>query len=52
MQSKTINIADILTREDRNDIARVVDARVKEEYGNNYEFKWQMSVSGHFEIPE
>ena len=52
MTSKDINVADILTEEDRDDIARVIDARVKEEYGNEYQFTWQMSVSGHFQIPD
>ncbi len=52
MKTKDINVADILTGEDRYWIARVIDARVKEEYGDMYPFKWQMSVQGHFQIPE
>ena len=52
MKTKTINVADILTRKDRDQIEWIVDNRVAEEYGDMYDFKWQMSVSGHFEIPE
>ena len=52
IKTKDINVADILTGEDKYWIARVIDARVKAEYGDMYPFKWQMSVSGHFQIPE
>ena len=52
MKTKTINVADLLTYQDRETIAKVVEQRVHKEYGDLYEFKWQMSVSGHFEIPE
>ena len=46
-RTKYININDILTGEDRYWIARVIDARVKEEYGDMYPFKWEFSASGH-----
>ena len=47
-KTKDININDILTGEDRYWIARVIDARVKEEYGDMYPFKWEFQASGHF----
>ena len=47
-RSKDINVADCLTYEDRNDIAKIIDARVAEEYGTNYPFKWSFSCSGYF----
>ena len=52
MRTKTINVADILTYKDRDAIAKVVEQRVHTEYGDMYDFKWPMSVSGHFQIPE
>tara|TARA_B100000214_G_scaffold250998_1_gene184480 strand:+ start:522 stop:686 length:165 start_codon:yes stop_codon:yes gene_type:complete len=52
MKTKEINVADILTFKDREAIAKVVEQRVHTEYGDMYDFKWQMSVSGHFHIPE
>ena len=52
MKTKTINVADILTYQDREAIAKVVEQRVHSEYGDMYDFKWQMNVKGHFEIPE
>ena len=52
MTTKNINVADILTFEDREAIAKVVEQRVHTEYGDMYNFKWQMKVSGHFQIPE
>ena len=47
-RTKDVNIADILTVVDRYWIARVIDARVKEEYGDMYPFKWTFSCEGHF----
>ena len=52
MKTKDINVADILTYQDRETIAKVVDQRVAKEYGDMYDFKWSMKVSGHFQIPE
>ena len=52
MQTKEINVADLLTYSDRAVISKIVSERVFAEYGDMYEFKWQMSVSGHFQIPE
>ena len=52
LTTKTINVADILTFKDREAIAKVVEQRVHTEYGDLYDFKWQMKVSGHFQIPE
>ncbi len=52
MKTKTINVADLLTYADRAVISKVVSARVFAEYGDLFEFKWQMSVTGHFQIPE
>ena len=47
-RTKEVNIADILTWEDRDAIAKIVDNRVAKEYGDMYPFKWQFSCSGHF----
>ena len=47
-RSKDINVADCLTFEDRDDIAKIIDARIAEEYGTNYPFKWSFNCSGHF----
>ena len=47
-RTKDVNIADILTWEDRDAIAKIVDNRVAKEYGDMYPFKWQFSCSGHF----
>lgn len=52
MTTKEINVADILTFSDREAIASIVDKRVAAEYGDMYNFKWSMKVSGHFQIPE
>ena len=52
MKTKDINVADILTHADREAIAKVVEQRVHTEYGDMYDFKWQMNISGHFQIPE
>ena len=52
MKTKDINVADILTYQDRAAIAKVVEQRVHTEYGDMYDFKWQRSISGHFHIPE
>ena len=51
-RTKDINVADILTFSDREAIAKVVEQRVHTEYGDMYDFKWSMKVSGHFQIPE
>ena len=47
-RTKDVNIADILTYEDRDAIAKIVDNRVAQEYGDLFPFKWQCSCSGHF----
>ena len=47
-RTKDINVADCLTYEDRDDIAKIIDARVAQEYGDMYPFKWSFSCSGHF----
>ena len=52
MTTNDINVADHLTYSDRAVISKIVSERVFAEYGDMYEFKWQMSVSGHFQIPE
>ena len=52
MKTKDINVADLLTYQDRAVISKIVAARVFAEYGDMYEFKWQVSISGHFQIPE
>ena len=52
MTTKDINVADLLTYSDRAVISKIVSERVFAEYGDMYEFKWQMSVRGHFQIPE
>ncbi|AAX44185.1 conserved hypothetical protein [Tiamatvirus PSSP7] len=52
MKTKTINVADLLTYAERYAISKIISERVGAEYGDLHEFKWQMSVTGHFEIPE
>ena len=52
MKTKTINVADLLSHAERYAISKIVSERVFAEYGDLHEFKWQMSVSGHFQIPE
>ena len=47
-RTKDINVADCLTYKDRDDIAKIIDARVAQEYGDMYPFKWSFSCSGHF----
>ena len=47
-RTKDVNIADILTYEDRDAIAKIVDNRVAKEYGDMYPVKGQFSCSGHF----
>ena len=42
-RTKDVNIADILTWEDRDAIAKIVDNRVDKEYGEMFPFKWQFS---------
>ena len=42
-RTKDVNIADILTYEDRDAIAKIVDNRVAKEYGDMFPFKWQFS---------
>ena len=51
MKTKTINVDDLLTYSDRAFISKIVSERVFAEYSDLHEFKWQISVSGHFEIP-
>ena len=52
MTTKDINVTDLFTYSDRAVISKIVSERVFAEYGDMYEFKWQMSVRGHFQIPE
>ena len=47
-RTKDINVVDCLTYEDRDAIAKIVDARVAEEYGFDYPFKWSFRCSGYF----
>ena len=47
-RTKDINIADILTWEDRDAIAKIVDHRVQQVWCDMYRFKWQFTCSGHF----
>jgi len=47
-RTKDINVADCLTYKDRDDIAKIIDARVAKEYGDMYPFIWSFSCSGHF----
>ena len=42
MTTKDINVADILTFEDRDAIAKIIDKRVTEEYGDMFNFKWSV----------
>ena len=47
-RTKDVNIAAILTYDDRAAIAKIVDNRVAKAYGDMFPFKWQFSCSGHF----
>ena len=47
-RTKDINVVDLLTHSDRAVIYKIVSKRVFDEYGDMYEFKWQMSVAGFF----
>ena len=47
-RTKDINVNDCLTYKDRDDIAKIIDARVAQEYGDMYPFKWAFTCSGHF----
>tara|TARA_B100000886_G_scaffold238570_1_gene167210 strand:- start:541 stop:753 length:213 start_codon:yes stop_codon:yes gene_type:complete len=47
-RTKDINVADCLTWEDRDAIAKIVDKRVAEVWGDMYPFRWQFTCSGHF----
>lgn len=47
-RTKDINVNDCLTYKDRDDIAKIIDARVTQEYGDMYPFRWSFSCSGHF----
>ena len=47
-RTKDINVNDCLTYKDRDDIAKIIDARVSQEYGDMYPFKWSFTCSGHF----
>jgi len=51
-RTKDINVADLLTYQDRDVIANIVDKRVAKEYGDMFPFKWQMTIQGYFQIPE
>ena len=47
-RTKDINVNDVLTLHDRNQIAKIIDDRVAQEYGDMYPFKWSFNCSGHF----
>ena len=47
-KTKDINIADHLTWEDRDAIAKIIDKRIAKEFGTMYPFNWQFTASGHF----
>ena len=48
MMSKEINVCDLLTHDDREAIAKIIDQRMFKEYPIDSEFKWIFSCSGHF----
>ena len=48
MQTKEINVADLLTYKDRYVISKIVRERVFAEYGDMFPFNWSMNFSGHF----
>ena len=52
MKTKTINVTDLLSHAERYAISKIISERIEDEYGDIHEFKWQISVTGHFEIPE
>ena len=47
-RTKDINVNDCLTYEDRDAIAKIIDKRVAQEYGDMFPVKWSFNVSGHF----
>ena len=47
-RTKDINICDLLSHSERYAISKIISERVFEEYGDMYEFKWQMSATGYF----
>ena len=47
-RTKDINVADILTYEDRDAIANIVDKRVAKEYGDMHRVVWTWECKGHF----
>jgi hypothetical protein len=51
MKTKTINVADLFSHAEKYAISKIISERVFAEYGDLHEFKWQISVTGHFEIP-
>ena len=47
-RTKDINVADCLTWEDRDAIAKIIDKRVAKEYGDMFPFHWSFTCEGHF----
>lgn len=47
-RTKDINVCDLFTAQDKVTIAKIVDARVKEEYGDMYQFQWTWECKGYF----
>ena len=43
-----VNVCDLLTWQDRDAIANIVDERVAKEYGTKFPFKWKFTCSGYF----
>ena len=48
MKTKEINVCDLLTPQERDTIAKIIDKRVYEQYPINNEFKWTFECTGHF----
>ena len=48
MMTKEINVCDLLSPQDCDAIAKIIDNRVKIEYPIDNEFKWTFSCAGHF----
>ena len=47
-RTKDINVCDLFTAQDKVTIAKIVDTRVKDEYGDMHQFVWTWECKGHF----
>ena len=47
-RTKDINVVDELTNADKVTIAKIIDNRIKETYGDMYHFQWKFQCEGYF----